>query len=98
MVGLYANQTAEWKRKTGQSDYGTPVFDEPVTIRARIELRRRLVTDAAGHQVLSDTYLLTGAHVNTGDEIVCGRRPRAVLAVGIQAGPDGKELMREAYL
>ena len=81
MIGNYLNQTAVWKKKTGDNGYGEPAFANPVAIKVRWEGRRRLVRDKQGKEVVSESEAICIEDVQADDVLVYGGRDWPVIAV-----------------
>ena len=67
-MDLYLNQDVTWKSKTGQSGYNEPTY-ESSTITARKEQKRRMVRDAQGEEVVSQTTVYTQSAIGMEDKI-----------------------------
>jgi hypothetical protein len=90
LFDAYLNQAVMWKRRTGEDAHGTPAFDAPVNIRARVEFRRRLVRGRDGEERVSEARVITRAAVADGDELVIGGRAWTVLSMEPQAALGGR--------
>ncbi|MCL5291281.1 MAG: hypothetical protein M1548_01960, partial [Actinobacteria bacterium] len=53
MDSMFFQQTAAWKKKTGQDEFGKPTFAAATNIKVRWEPRQRIVANQAGKQVVS---------------------------------------------
>lgn len=98
MLSDYANQSITWKRRTGQDDRGTPRYEEPAVIRGRFQHKRRMIRNANGEEVVSEAFVMTEAHVRTGDILGWDGRDWPVVSVSTVPGLMGEELHREVYL
>ena len=98
MIEGTLNQTATWKRKTGNDGYGQPVFALPTTIKVRWEGKRRLVRDAQGNQVVSEARVYCIDGVSTGDVLTYGGRDWIAIAVSEVPDLNGRVLYREVSL
>ena len=61
----YCNQTVMLERTTGPDEWGTAGYEPKVAIKARKEANRKLVRDAEGNTVVSNTtvYSLSLIHI-----------------------------------
>lgn len=69
MIGVYANQTATWKKRTGVNEYNEPSFAASQTIKCRLEPRLKMVRNREGQEVVSESVLYTESAVSYGDVI-----------------------------
>lgn len=71
--------------KTGESDWGDPIFFDAVPLPARVEKKQRMVRSAGGNALPSDTSVLLGPEpeIKAGDRIDAGfgDGPRDVMSV-----------------
>lgn len=99
MIGRYLSQTATWRRRTGQDEYGKPTFAAGETIACRWEWKRRMVRTLSGDEAVSEGRAFTVAAVNAGDVLVDpAGRAWAVISASPQYGLDGAELFREVSI
>lgn len=103
MLELYANQEFGWRHRTGTKDNGTAIFNParpaaPLTVKGRIDYKRRLIRNEKGEQVVSEARVLTMSAVDVGDIVVIGGREWPVLKAGPEFGLLGEELHREVFL
>lgn len=90
----YCNQTVMLERATGPDEWGTAGYEPPVEIKARKEANRKLVRDADGNTVVSNTTLYTTDKIETQDKI----DGIEVIGVGEWVEFDGTICGWEAYL
>lgn len=96
MIGVYLAQTATWRRRTGQDEYGQPSFATDATIACRWEWKRRVVRSLAGDEVVSEARVFTRDTVLAGDVLVDpAGRAWTVITTSPQYALDGSELFRE---
>lgn len=99
MIGSKLQQTATWRRRTGQDQYGKPAFAPDATVACRWEWKRRMVRSISGDEVVSEARVFTRAAVGAGDVLVDpAGRAWTVIAAGPQYALDGSELFREVAL
>ncbi len=103
LLNTYANIDIGWRKRTGNKDNGTPIYDPPrpdppVTFKANVDFTRRLIRDAKGEQIISETCVMTTEKVNEGDVLEIFGREWVVLKCTPILGLVGGELHREVYL
>jgi hypothetical protein len=98
LLDAYLNQTVGWKRRAGENAFGTPTFDDPIDIRARVDFKRRLVRDKRGETRVSEARVVTKAAVADGDELVLNGRAWTVLTMTPQADLSGRVSHYEVML
>lgn len=69
MIEGMLNQTAVWKRKTGDNEYGEPLYADPVTIKVRWEGKRRLVRNSQGKEVVSEARVFCMEQLSPDDTL-----------------------------
>lgn len=67
-MALYLNQDVAWETKTGQDFYNEPTYSS-TSIKARKEKKRRMVRDAQGEEVISETTVYTQSGIGLEDMI-----------------------------
>ena len=67
-MALYLNQDVTWNAKTGQTGYAKPIY-ESSSIKARKEKKRRMVRNAEGEEVISETTVFTQSNIGLEDQI-----------------------------
>ena len=67
-LAVYLNQTVTWKAKTGQDFHNEPAFSSS-EIAARKSSKRRMVRNAQGEQVISETTVYTQSAIGLEDKI-----------------------------
>ena len=67
-MALYLNQDVTWKEKTDQDFYNKPTYSSS-SIKARKEKKRRMVRDAQGEEVISETTVYTQSNIGLEDQI-----------------------------
>ncbi len=95
MITCYLNQTATWKRKTGNNEYGEPEFAASVDISVRWEGRRRLVRDRQGKEVISESEVFCVENIQPDDILTYGGRDWPVIAVSEIPDLSGNVMFRE---
>lgn len=90
MFSGYLNQRVGWKKRTGETGYGSPVFDAEVIIKARVEFKRSLIRGKDGEERVSEALAITNTPVSDGDELVIDGREWTVLTAAPQAGLGGR--------
>ncbi len=103
MIDAYCGTRAGWRRRVGPSDEGVPIYEpappgKPETIWIKLTLGGRLVRDAQGEELLSETVFLTESPVEPGDIVELRGREWPVPAVQLVLALDGGELHRECRL
>ncbi|OPX89982.1 MAG: hypothetical protein A4E53_01197 [Pelotomaculum sp. PtaB.Bin104] len=81
MIQGKLNQTAQWKRKTGNNDYAEPIYADPVDIAVRWEGRRRMVRNQQGKEVISECLVFCLEDVQPDDVITYKGTDYTVIAV-----------------
>lgn len=97
MIGNYLNQTCGWKSKTGHDGYEPTYLDE-APILCRWQDTRRMVRDASGVEVVSESSVFCRAPVKANDILAYGGKSFIVISVSEHAGLDGKISHREVYV
>lgn len=66
--------TITYYAKIGENDWSEPVFADPVTLRARVEKKQRMVRSPGGNALPSDTLVEVGPYpeIHAGDRIDVG--------------------------
>lgn len=67
-MALYLNQDVTWEAKSGQDFYNEIAYTSS-TITARKEQKRRMVRDAQGEEVVSQTTVYTQSAIGLEDKI-----------------------------
>ena len=98
MIENYLNQTATWKQKTGNNEYGEPVFQADQIISVRWEEKRRLARDQYGNQVVSEARVFCRETVAPGDVLNYNGRDWPVITVSEVPLLNGQVLYREVLL
>lgn len=99
MIGVYLSQTAVWRRRAGQDEYGKPTFAPDTSIACRWEWKRRLVRTLSGDEVVSEARVFLRDAVGAGDVLVDpAGRAWTVISASPQYALDGAELYREVAL
>ena len=92
-MALYLNQNVTWKSKTGQDFHNEPAYDSS-TITARKEQKRRMVRDAQGEEVVSQTTVYTQSAIGMEDKI----DDEQVINVGEWIDRDGSIVGYEVFI
>lgn len=90
----YCNQTVTLERATDPDEWGTVGHDSSVEIKVRKEANRKLVRDAEGNTVVSNTTVYSTERIETQDRI----DGADVIGVGEWVELDGTVCGWEAYL
>jgi len=53
-ISDYCSQTIQVHRRTGNDTMGQGIYAAPVSVKARVEHRRRMTRDATGEMLVSD--------------------------------------------
>lgn len=67
MFEKYLNQTCQWSRFTGETDYGEKVYDEPIKLRCRIEVVQDYAQRTSGGMATLNTLYTTSQPIREGD-------------------------------
>lgn len=97
MVKEYLNQTATLKTTTGYNEYGEPVASEKV-ILCRFEMKRKLVRDKTGNQVVSEATMYCIEPVSPDDRVVYNNKEYIAIAVSEIVDLDGKTVYYEVAM
>ncbi len=93
MLSSYLNQVANHEKKVGQDAHGQATY-ETKSIPCRKVRKHKLVRDAYGEDVVSETTVLTEAEVVIGDRI----DGRPVIAIADMVNRRGEILGYEVML
>ena len=91
---LYTNQTASLEKKAGVNAFGVYDYEAPVDIPARVEADTKIVRDAQGKDVVSNTTVFSPIEISVGDKI----GGREVIDVSTMVDRAGRIVGWEAYL
>lgn len=97
MIKEYLNQTAILKTTTGYNEYGEPVASEK-TIPCRFEMKRKLVRDKQGNEVVSEATMYCIEPVSPDDRVVYNGKEYAVISVLETVDLDGNIIYYEVAL
>ncbi|TCS78780.1 hypothetical protein [Tepidibacillus fermentans] len=89
MIKDYLNQTATLKTTTGYNEYGEPVSSTK-TIFCRFEMKRKLVRDKQGNQVVSEATMYCIDSIGPDDRVVYNGKEYVVITVSEIVDLDGK--------
>ena len=84
------NQTILYKRRTGVSDTGRPLYEPPVSVPCRLEDDRRLVRNEQGQEVVSESVLFTDFRVYPQDAFEVDGKDIRVIQVSNKVGLNGQ--------
>lgn len=97
MIKEYLNQTATLRTTVSYNEYGEPVPSEK-TISCRFEMKRKLVRDRQGNQVVSEATMYCIEPINPDDRIVYNNKEYIVIAVSEIVDLDGNIVYYEVDL
>lgn len=97
MVKEYLNQTATLKTTTGRTGYGKPITSDK-TIPCRFEMKRKLVRDRQGNEVVSEATMYCIEPVKPDDRVVYNGREYIVISVLEVVDLDGNIVYYEVAL
>lgn len=98
MIESTLNQSAQWKKKTGQNAYTEPIFADAVDIQVRWEGGLRKVKDRQGNEVISQAKVFCVEIINPADVLVYGGRECEVINYTEHFDLDGEYSHREVYV
>ena len=93
-LAKYLNQNVIWQAKAGQTGYNEPTYSAGVSIKARKEKKRRMVRDAQGIEVVSQTTIYTQSVIGMEDLIDADQ----VINIGEWIDKDGTVVGYEVFL
>lgn len=67
LISIYARTTVYLRTVSTRNDYGEPTYGTAVTTSARVDVKRRMVKNARGEDVLSEASVLLRPTETTGD-------------------------------
>lgn len=88
IIKEYLNQIATLQTTTSYNEYGEPIANEKI-IPCRFEMKRKLVRDRQGNQVVSETTMYCIEPINPDDRIVYNNKEYIVIAVSEIVDLDG---------
>lgn len=97
MIKDYLNQTATLKTTISYNEYGEPVASEKV-ISCRFEMKRKLVRDKQGNEVVSEATMYCIEPISPDDRIVYNNKEYIVIAVSEIVDLDGNIVYYEVDL
>lgn len=97
MLEIYLNQSISLKKKGTVDAYNQATYTTS-TIKARVEYKRKMVTDKTGQLVLSQAQCYTITKVSPDDVIVYDGIEWPVISVNDCAGINGEVLFYEVML
>jgi len=97
MIRDYLNQTATLKTTVSYNEYGEPVANEKV-IPCRFEMKRKLVRDKTGNQVVSEATMYCVEPISPDDRIVYNNKEYIAIAVSEIVDLDGNIVYYEVSL
>lgn len=92
MLGIYLNQTAEYKAQTGTNDRGQPTYETAVSIPCRREKTDKVIITSTGEKKQAEYWYLLRNAVSTGDIL----DSKVVLSVSDYPDLSGKVIGYEA--
>lgn len=99
MIEDYLSQRMTVRRRTGISFNGDPIFAETRNVPCRWEQSRRMVRNAQGEEVVSESLVHTTVTVATGDELVdVSGRAWPVVSTATHVDLDGDAALVEVSL
>ena len=93
-MALYLNQDVIWQAKADQNLYNEPVYSAGVSINARKESKRRMVRDALGEEVVSETTIYTQSEIGMEDLLDADQ----VINIGEWIDKDGSVVGYEVFV
>jgi hypothetical protein len=93
-LGQYCSQTAKLERASGPDEWGAAGYEPAVEIKARKEANRKMIRDAEGNTVVSNTTVYSTVEVRPNDKIDGSE----VISAGEWVERDGTVCGWEAYL
>jgi len=97
MVREYLNQTATLKTVIGLSGYGKPITEDK-EIPCRFEMKRKLVRDRQGNEVVSEATMYCIEPVKPEDRVVYNGQEYTVISVLEVVDLDGNIVYYEVAL
>jgi hypothetical protein len=97
MIKEYLNQTATLKTTVGYNEYGEPIPSEKI-IPCRFEMKRKLVRDRQGNEVVSEATMYCIEPVNPDDRIVYNNKEYIAITVSEIVDLDGNIVYYEVAL
>lgn len=97
MIKDYLNQKVILKTTTGYNEYGEPVASEKA-IPCRFEMRRKLVRDKQGNEVVSEATMYCLEPVNPDDRVIYNGREFTAITVSEIVDLDGSTAYYEVAL
>lgn len=97
MIKEYLNQTATLKTTIGYNEYGEPISNEKI-IPCRFEMKRKLVRDKQGNEVVSEATMYCIEPVSPDDRVVYNGKEYAVISVLETVDLDGNIIYYEVAL
>lgn len=98
MIDGYINQTAVWRPKTGNDQYGRPVYGAPTTIKCRWEDRLDLRRNSEGVAIDTVAVCYCRENVKENDQLTFNGRAHVVKSVTDQPWLNGTISHREVYM
>lgn len=95
---LPMNQTVEWLARTGDDDYGQPLYSAPLVIPCRAEPRMKIIRSPQGEEVISSLVVFTHALVSNLDAIRYDGRTYPVIISAAEPDLSGRVRYREVSL
>ncbi|MDI3528707.1 MAG: hypothetical protein PWQ23_526 [Thermoanaerobacter sp.] len=97
MIKDYLNQTAVLKSTTGYNEYGEPIVSTK-NIPCRFEMKRRLVRDKQGNEVVSEARMYCIEPIGPDDKVEYKGIEYTVIAVSEIVDLDGNIVYYEVAL
>lgn len=97
MIRDYLKQTATLKTTVGYNEYGEPIASEKV-IPCRFEMKRKLVRDKTGNQVVSEATMYCIEPIRPDDRVVYNGREYVAITVSEIIDLDGNTVYYEVAL
>lgn len=97
MIKEYLRQTATLRTITGYNEYGEPVASDK-NILCRFEMKRKLVRDKQGSEVVSEATMYCIEPVSPDDRIVYNNKEYIAIAVSEIVDLDGNVVYYEVAL
>ena len=90
MIGSYLTQTISLLRRTGHDGNGVSTYASAVAVPARVQMRKRMIRNESGEQVVSDMqcFLLPTTSITEGDRITYAGGTYHVQSVTTEQGLD----------
>lgn len=90
LIAAYLNQSVQIAARSGHNSNGQATYSAAATARARVQMRKRLIRNESGEQVVSDMQVFLGptTTIAEGDRITYAGVTYVVLSVTTEQGLD----------